>query len=283
MRNSLGIMSITKHIFWPIFYSAWQKSFTTENIQSAFEATGIFPLNASQVLNILDPSSHTPQRPAPTHAKTPVTFKSFRYAIQMQKKAGSTEGLERIRDGFAKVITERDLNKATVEQLTEALLMEKKKKQRGKRLNLLGEEDNKPQIFTPSKIQAALARNSKKEQEEEQKKEEKDRKKEEVAQLRARKQLEKEEQRTNREIARQVAREEKAKKAAIVKANKEAKKQAQGNVKVQEPSETVEESSPPSNEAPAVDDDGDEWSSEEEAPRLNSRGRVLRKPSRFVY
>ena len=35
--------------------------------------------------------------------------------------------------------------------------MEKKKKQQGKQLNLLGEEDNKPQIFTPTKIQAALA------------------------------------------------------------------------------------------------------------------------------
>ena len=128
MHNSLGIMSITKHIFWPIFYSAWQKSFTTENTQSVFEATGIFLLNTSQVLNILDPSSYTPQRLAPTHAKTPVTFKSFCYAIQMQKKAGSTEGLEWIRDSFAKVITEQDLNKATVEQLTETLLTEKKKK-----------------------------------------------------------------------------------------------------------------------------------------------------------
>ena len=41
--------------------------------------------------------------------------------------------------------------------------MEKKKKQQGKQLNLLGEEDNKPQIFTPTKIQAALARNAEKE------------------------------------------------------------------------------------------------------------------------
>ena len=163
MRNSLGITSITKHIFWPIFYSAWQKSFTTQNIQSAFEATGIFPLNTSRVLDVLNPPSHTPQKPAPICAKTPVTFKSFCYAIQVQKKATSSEGLEQISDGFAKVITERDLYKATVEQLTQALLMEKKKKQRGKRLNLLGEEDNKPQIFTPTKIQAALARNAEKE------------------------------------------------------------------------------------------------------------------------
>ena len=211
MRNSLGITSITKHIFWPIFYSAWQKSFTTENIQSAFEATGIFPLNASRVLDVLNPPSHTPQKPAPICAKTPVTLKSFRYAIRAQKKATSSEGLEQISDGFAKVITERDLYKATVEQLTQALLMEKKKKQRGKRLNLLGEEDNKPQIFTPTKIQAALARNAEKEQEEKQKKEEKDRKKGE----RTQKQLEKEEQQTDREIACQVAREEKAKKLQL--------------------------------------------------------------------
>ena len=162
MRNSLGITSITKHIFWPIFYSAWQKSFTTQNIQSAFEATGIFPLNTSQVLDVLNPPSHTSQKPAPICAKTPVTFKSFCYAIQVQKKATSSEGLEQISDGFAKVITEQDLYKATVEQLTQALIMEKKKKQQGKQLNLLGEEDNKSQIFTPTKIQAALARNAEK-------------------------------------------------------------------------------------------------------------------------
>ena len=76
-----------------------------------------------------------------------------------------------------------------MEQLTQALLMEKKKKQQGKWLNLLGEEDNKPQIFTPTKIQAVLARNAEKEQEEKQKKEEKDGKKGECTQ----KQLEKEE------------------------------------------------------------------------------------------
>ena len=44
-----------------------------------------------------------------------------------------------------------------MEQLTQALLIEKKKKQQGKQLNLLGEKDNKPQIFTPTKIQVALA------------------------------------------------------------------------------------------------------------------------------
>ena len=41
--------------------------------------------------------------------------------------------------------------------LTEALRAEKKKRQRGKRLNLLGEEDVGPQFFSPSRILAARA------------------------------------------------------------------------------------------------------------------------------
>ena len=59
----------------------------------------------------------------------------------MQKKKPSTKRLKKIEDGFAKVITEWDLDRATVGQLTTALVVEKKKKQQGKRLNLLGEED----------------------------------------------------------------------------------------------------------------------------------------------
>lgn len=39
--------------------------------------------------------------------------------------------------------------------LLEALKTEKKKRNRGKRLNLLGEEDNDLQLFLPSKVQAA--------------------------------------------------------------------------------------------------------------------------------
>ena len=171
MRNSLGITSITKQIFWSLFYSAWQKSFTTENIQSAFKVTGIFPIDSSYVLDTLNPPQ-TPQRSAPVQAKTPVTFISFRYAIRMQKKEPSTERLKKIEDGFAKVITERDLDRATVGQLTTALVVEKKKKQQGKRLNLLGEEDVGPQVFTPTAIQIAQTRKAVREEEEEQKKEE---------------------------------------------------------------------------------------------------------------
>ena len=52
--------------------------------------------------------------------------------------------------------------------LLEALKTKKKKRNRGKRLNLLGEEDNSPQLFSPSKIQAACEYAQSKEAEKEQ-------------------------------------------------------------------------------------------------------------------
>ena len=68
----------------------------------------------------------------------------------------------------------------------------------------------------------------------------------------------------------------------MAKADREAKKQGTGKEKVQECLEPVGESSPPSKEAPVVEDDGDKLSSEEEALKLTSRGWALKKPSRFV-
>ena len=45
----------------------------------------------------------------------------------MQKEVASVQRLERIKHGFAKVITERDINKAMVVQLQKALALEKKR------------------------------------------------------------------------------------------------------------------------------------------------------------
>ena len=60
--------------------------------------------------------------------------------------------------------------------LLEALKTEKKKSNKGKRLNLLGKEDNSPQLFSPSKIQAAREYAQSKEAKKEQYKKDEERK-----------------------------------------------------------------------------------------------------------
>ena len=100
-----------------------------------------------------------------------------------------------------------------------------------------------------------------------QKQEEIKRKKEKVAQLRLQKQLKKGNQRVVGRSACQLAKKGKAEKATITKANREAKKQA---------SSLSKES--------LTDGEGEDgWSSEQEVLKVTSRGRVLKKPSRFVY
>jgi hypothetical protein len=57
------------------------------------------------------------------------------------------------------------LDKHTKEGLIESLKIEKKSHNRGKRLNLLGEEDNGPQLFAAERVRAAQAFQKEKEDE----------------------------------------------------------------------------------------------------------------------
>ena len=50
LYNSLGINTMTKYIFWSLFWSAWKNVFTTKNITSAFQSTSIYPYDSNQVL-----------------------------------------------------------------------------------------------------------------------------------------------------------------------------------------------------------------------------------------
>ena len=55
MHRSLGMVSMSKRMFWPMFRTAWFASFTEENIASAFAAPGIFPYDPAAVLSIIQP------------------------------------------------------------------------------------------------------------------------------------------------------------------------------------------------------------------------------------
>src|SRR4051794_25605790 len=79
MYKSLGMVSLSKRMFWSLFNSAWAASFTEANITSAFAATGIFLYNPSIVLNkIQKPLPKSPPKPTTTEspAKTPISCHS---------------------------------------------------------------------------------------------------------------------------------------------------------------------------------------------------------------
>ena len=49
--ESQGRVSMTKRHFYLLFCQAWLKSFTDQNIKSAFKKTGIWPYQPAQVLD----------------------------------------------------------------------------------------------------------------------------------------------------------------------------------------------------------------------------------------
>jgi hypothetical protein len=65
------INHITKLEFLPAFKAAFEQSFTSANICSAFRGTGLVPLQPDVVLSKLDVQLRTPTPEAPWEAKTP--------------------------------------------------------------------------------------------------------------------------------------------------------------------------------------------------------------------
>ncbi len=86
--------------------------------------------------------------------------------------------------------------------LIEKLKAEKKKKNKGKRLNLLGEEDDGPQLFSPSRVQAARNFAAKKEAEKEHQEKDAKKKKNEQQQKKAQEEINKKTQAHRENICR---------------------------------------------------------------------------------
>lgn len=73
MFNSLGIVRMTKRMFWTVFRSVRQQVFTSENITSVFFKTGIFPLNLSLVLDQIIKKSTSPVKTEVIQVSTTMT------------------------------------------------------------------------------------------------------------------------------------------------------------------------------------------------------------------
>ena len=82
MAKSLGMVSMSKRIFWKLFLPAWLKAFTKSAIQNVFRKTGIWPLNGELVVQIIEQPSTPPLANKLYYTpvlKTPLTMKSICY------------------------------------------------------------------------------------------------------------------------------------------------------------------------------------------------------------
>src|SRR5450755_4127492 len=203
---------MSKRLFYLLFRDAFEEAFEKSRIEHTFEKAGIWPFNPSAVIDIL-------KKPSPEESsqlekpKTPMTSRAIRRIHREYKANHSVSKLKLILHGHEKLAAQHSIDEHIINGLQEAFKIEKKKRARGKRLNLIGQEgDSGPQFFSPSQIQAARRYYKEKEDNEAIQKQLK-------ADEKARKALEKEKNEVEKK-ERALEREKKRKEAKIKKEHK---------------------------------------------------------------
>ena len=123
--------------------TAWLKSFTLANIQGGFAKTGIWPFSLAIVLDTI---KRRPETPLPTEDSpsklppTPLTSKSICWSQKAYKANLTKENLDIILWSQQRLAAQHEIDKHIKLGLLETLKIKKKRRARGKRLNLVGKE-----------------------------------------------------------------------------------------------------------------------------------------------
>lgn len=215
---------MTKRMFWSVFKPAWEEFFSEDNITSAFAKAGIWPFNPQRVLTQI--SRPIPEVLKPTVMATPYTCKSMRKVQRLYQINKNPATLQLILKAAVKLSADHEVDEHVKKGLIKSLELEKKKRKRGKKMNLAGNETNGCELYGPVEIGEARAFQKEKEERATQEREEKITKNSEADARKVEEALQKEIRREEREREWAEGRAQKAAAQLIAKEAKEAAKQA---------------------------------------------------------
>lgn len=280
IQSSCGYSRVTKRMFWSLFREAWRSALTLENIRSGFATPGIYPLDASKVLNILE--AKTPSPPASdTEARwnTPGSVRAVRRTIRaISKEEGYlSQPVELIMKASEKLAVKNEILEHQNKSLHQALIGEKKRRTRSKPMGLVDKDNpGRAQFFSPSKVEAARQRAQEVEAEKEQEKAE-------AAERRRRKELEREEKAREVQERRETRireREEKRLEKEREKEERQAAKLAKQQLKKDQEEQKKRDKAQKAKSKHSVQH-RDVVSPEEQETRNSRSGRAINLPVRF--
>ena len=231
MHKSGGLVSLTKRKFWSAFKPAWDRAMSEENIKSSWAKTGIWPLKPPVVLNkIATVRPETPPETTPNAIATPYTAKKMRQFNRKFAKKPTTEA-------WLKLMKANEMNAALAsianhraEGLKEALIDEKSKRRRGKKLNLTGEPSGRAQFFGTAEVLAAVRRQEEKVEKAEQDKAAKEKAKEDAKIAKEAKEALEQEEKARKVEEKEQEKIRKAEEAVREKARKDYKEREQAKL-----------------------------------------------------
>ena len=169
-RQSLGLSCISKRDFFKIFYPAFDKAFTEDNIRSGWRKTGIEPWDPAEVLKIFDKEEDQALEDSPASAPSESLRSSCldspsatRKVRKIVTKAVAAKGARKDRtirllaDAYLGASARATLAEEREQGLLESVNAKKEKRKRGRPLTqqLRAEEGLGVLFFSPSKIARA--------------------------------------------------------------------------------------------------------------------------------
>ncbi|CEL07079.1 hypothetical protein ASPCAL10244 [Aspergillus calidoustus] len=287
LHISLGLSHITKRDFFRLFFPAWGRALTCENIISSWKTVGIHPFDPEIILKRF--SKEPESRPSTSESSRSVLSAEDWKRIENLLRGVVTdvynENTKKLRLTMHHLSTENILLKLRCEGLETALQNEKKKRQRGKplQLQLQAPEDGGAVFYSPQKIQQARDLQLEKERAANELKASKELQKVRRQEAKELKQQLLEERKRNREHQQELRRleaEQKKKEKEEARAAKEAEKQLQKDFQQvrktpKKPSKALNRQKPQDINPVSPD------VVEEVPPTVNRRGREIRLPQRF--
>jgi hypothetical protein len=146
---------MTKRMFYPMFLRAWRASFTERNIRHAFAKPGIWPINKASVMGKLAGPQSELRGVTKTGLSTPTDSRSLRQFKLAYRENPSPTKTRKLISAVESLSTKVDILQYENHGLREAIVLEKKKRKKGTKLNLVGEPSKGVELYSPNKVEQA--------------------------------------------------------------------------------------------------------------------------------
>ena len=151
------MVSMTKRFFYLLFRDAYRASFTKKNILHAFEKPGIFPVDPEKVLGKLKRLEVLKGPDLPVNQlQTPKSCRAVRRVQKAYKQTHSEALLDLVFKANVALATQVSIDQYIINGLHTALKLERQKRKKGRKLNLVGEDDIGLQFYSPNRVKCAL-------------------------------------------------------------------------------------------------------------------------------
>jgi hypothetical protein len=221
LHRAQGLISIKKGDFFPLFWRAWQASFKQPTILTAFEATGIWPMDPNVILKRF---ASTPEaKRSSSSGLSDHDWRKMDRLVRVAVNDSHQYEARKLRSSLHHLSVQNKLLEHENKGLKEALQHKKKHKKKGKALDLQQRQKyhGGAVLWSPRKVREARAREAVRERDEIEEKLQKARAKKQREEAQLQRQVELEEKRVERQRLKEMRELERAEKAAERQRQKE--------------------------------------------------------------